>query len=407
MKKKILFVINTLGRAGAETALIALLNNMDIKKYDIYLYVVLNQGEMVKELPSYVKLLNKHYCKESVLSSKGKKVLIRGIFKKMFLHGAVFKNILYIISNAIHMIKNKQGLLLDKLLWKVVSDGSERFDNKFDLAVAYLEGAAAYYVRDYVNASVKVGFIHIDYELAGYTRKLDRNCYKEYTKIFTVSDEVKEHFLHIYPDCKDKTSVFHNMLNVKSIINKSKQKINDKIFVKEDGRTLLLTVGRLTKQKGFDIAIKALKILVQKGYNVYWVILGDGPERSTLSNLAAKEGVSERFILAGAKENPYPYYVAADIYVHATRFEGKSIAIQEAQILGCPIIASDCSGNREQIRSGENGLLCNFNPRDIANAIESLIKEPTRAKIFGRNALNVKVDYSKELEMFDALLENH
>ncbi len=64
--------------------LIALLNNMDIKKYDIYLYVVLNQGEMVKELPSYVKLLNKHYCKESVLSSKGKKVLIRGIFKNVF-----------------------------------------------------------------------------------------------------------------------------------------------------------------------------------------------------------------------------------------------------------------------------------------------------------------------------------
>ena len=155
MKKKILFVINTLGRAGAETALIAFLNNMDTRKYDIYLYVVLNQGEMVEELPSYVKLLNKHYCKESVLSSKGKKVLIRGILKKMFSQGAIFKNILYIISNAVNMIKNKQGLLFDKLLWKVVSDGSERFDNKFDLAVAYLEGAAAYYVRDYVNAKIR------------------------------------------------------------------------------------------------------------------------------------------------------------------------------------------------------------------------------------------------------------
>ncbi len=91
MKKKILFVINTLGRAGAETALIAFLNNMDTRKYDIYLYVVLNQGEMVEELPSYVKLLNKHYCKESVLSSKGKKVLIRGILKKCFYRGLYLK----------------------------------------------------------------------------------------------------------------------------------------------------------------------------------------------------------------------------------------------------------------------------------------------------------------------------
>ena len=406
MKKKILFVINTLGRAGAETALIALLHNMDTSKYDIYLYVMLNQGEMVDELPPSVKLLNKHYCKESVLSSKGKKLLVKRIVKKMFSHGAIFKNILYIISNAMDMLKRGQGLLPDKLLWKVISDGSERFNEQFDLAVAYLEGSAAYYVKDYVYASVKAGFIHIDYELAGYTKKLDRNCYKEFTKVFTVSDEVKEHFLHVYPECKDKTSVFHNMLNVKSIIEKSKQKIEDKTFTERDGRILLLTVGRLTRQKGFDIAIKALKILADKGHNVYWVILGDGPEKNALNNLAAKEGVSKRFILAGAKENPYPYYLAADIYVHATRFEGKSIAIQEAQILGCPIIASDCSGNREQIKSGENGLLCNFNPKDIANAIESLIKEPTRAKIFGRNAMNVKVDYSKELEMLDVLIEN-
>jgi len=408
MKKKILFVINTLGRAGAETALMALLGNLDARQYDIYLYVMLNQGEMASEVPAYVKLLNRHYCNTSVLSSQGKKALIKGIIKKMFNHGALFKNIPYMVCNAFDMLHTKKRLLPDKLLWRVVSDGSERFPMQFDLAVAYLEGAAAYYVRDYVNAPVKAGFIHIDYEQAGYTRKLDRNCYRDYTRIFTVSDEVKEHFLNVYPDCKDKTKVFHNMLNVNSIKEKSKAKIKDKIFTQRDHKIILLTVGRLTRQKGFDVAVMALKILIEKGYNVYWLVLGEGPERNGLSNLAKKEGLSERFILAGAKENPYPYYKAADIYVHATRFEGKSIAIQEAQILGCPIIASDCSGNREQIINGENGLLCNFNPRDIAQAIEELIQEPEKAKRFGKNASKVTVDYSAELGMLKALLEvNH
>ena len=61
----------------------------------------------------------------------------------------------------------------------------------------------------------------------------------------------------------------------------------------------------------------------------------------------------------------------ADFYIHATRFEGKSIAIQEAQVLGCAIAASDCSGNREQIVSGVDGLLCPFSPEGIANAVNN------------------------------------
>ena len=84
MKKKILFVINTLGRAGAETAMLALMNKLNPQKYDISLYVMLNQGELVHELPSYVRLLNKSFCDVSVLSKEGKRKLYRCIIKKLF-----------------------------------------------------------------------------------------------------------------------------------------------------------------------------------------------------------------------------------------------------------------------------------------------------------------------------------
>ena len=90
MKKKILFVINTLGRAGAETAMLALINKLNPQEYDISLYVMLNQGELVHELPSYVRLLNKNFCDVSVLSKEGKRKLYRCIFKKLFSHGSVF-----------------------------------------------------------------------------------------------------------------------------------------------------------------------------------------------------------------------------------------------------------------------------------------------------------------------------
>lgn len=117
----------------------------------------------------------------------------------------------------------------------------------------------------------------------------------------------------------------------------------------------------------------AMKLLVQKGINATWYCLGDGPERGKLEKEVEQMGLKDRFLLLGAKTNPYPYYNKSDIYVHATRFEGKSIAIQEAQILGCPVIASDCSGNREQIVDGVDGYLCEFSQEGIASAIMKML----------------------------------
>jgi glycosyltransferase involved in cell wall biosynthesis len=82
-----------------------------------------------------------------------------------------------------------------------------------------------------------------------------------------------------------------------------------------------------------------------------------------------KYGLQKDFILLGKRNNPYPYYVQTDLYIHASRFEGKSIAIREAQVLGCAILASDCSGNREQICNGRDGILCPPVPQDLASAV--------------------------------------
>ena len=89
-------------------------------------------------------------------------------------------------------------------------------------------------------------------------------------------------------------------------------------------------------------------------------MLGEGPERTDLERRIEQHGVKGEFVLLGAKDNPYPFVRQADIYVHAARFEGKSIAIEEAQVLGKPIAASDCTGNTEQIISGYDGILFPF-----------------------------------------------
>lgn len=137
-----------------------------------------------------------------------------------------------------------------------------------------------------------------------------------------------------------------------------------------------MTVGRLTYQKAYDIAVDAMKLVKNAGCKARWYVLGEGNERRMLERKIAHLGLTSDFLLLGATKNPYPYYVNADLYVHATRFEGKSIAIQEAQTLGCPVIASDCNGNREQIENEKDGLLCELTPQAIADSILFLAKNP-------------------------------
>lgn len=73
--KKVLFVINTLGGAGAEKALLELLKKFSSEEYQVDLYVLLEQGELLSQVPEYVNILNTKYSAESVLSKEGKKLL--------------------------------------------------------------------------------------------------------------------------------------------------------------------------------------------------------------------------------------------------------------------------------------------------------------------------------------------
>ncbi len=400
MKKKILFVINTLGRAGAETAMLELLRKLPPERYEVSLYVVLEQGELVHELPDYVALKNTRYRDSSVLSAEGKRALMKTLFRSFFRNGRMLKKTGDIFQNLADMRKGS-GIKPDKLLWRMVSDGGERLNETYDLAIAYLEGAAAYYVAEHVNAKKKAAFVHIDYAGAGYTRTMDHDCYRCYDRIFAVSDEVRENFCKVYPEYSDKTFVFHNMINRERIREMAKRGLG---FSDDFDGVRLLSVGRLTYQKAFDISIPAMKILKDEGYPVRWYVLGEGDCREKLEKQIKSLSLEEDFLLLGSVENPYPYFRECDIYVHASRFEGKSIAIQEAFVLGCAVVASDCSGNREQMESGRDGLLCTLSAEGIADSIKRLIEHPNERECFAKAAAAKNMQYEEDMELLLTLL---
>lgn len=393
--KKILFVINTLGRGGAETALMELLYTLDgLEKYEISLYVLMGQGELRKRIPERVRLLNSSFSESSVLTAKGKHKMIRTVCRAFVRNGHLGRKIRY-AGGIFRDMHKKQQIWPDKILWRVLSDGSERFDETYDLAVAYLEGGATYYVADHVKAKKKAAFVHIDYESSGYTKKMDRDCYQKIDQIFAVSDEVREHFLKVYPQYVKKTAVFHNIINQERIRRLAGK--GEGFDDHYDG-IRILTVGRLTYQKAFDVAIEAMKLVKDAGYKARWYVLGEGNEREMLERQREELGLTGEFLMPGAVANPFPYFKQADIYVHASRFEGKSIAIQEAQTLGCAIIASDCNGNREQIIDGEDGLLCELTPEGVAGAIIRLIGDAALRQRLGNRAKEKKVEYREDIQ---------
>ncbi len=380
--KKILIVINTLGCAGAESALLELLKNINPEEYEVHLFVLMGQGEMIRRIPEYVKLLNRRYDDCSVLSAEGKAHLRRHVLGALLARGTVFRLFPYLTVQLAGMVKRKR-LQADKLLWRAMSMGAGRIEERYDLAVAYLEGGAAYYVADYVRADKKAAFIHVDYVQAGYNRSLDRECYLKFDRIFPVSDEVKQTFLSVYPECQGRTEVFHNLLDQDRI---RKQALLPGGFEDSFDGFRILTVGRLTDQKAFEISVEAMKLLKDGGEKARWYILGEGERRKSLEARIRALGLEEDFLLPGAVENPYPYMAQADLYVHATRFEGKSIAVQEAQTLGCAILVSDCSGNREQVTPDVDGRLCPLTPEGICLGVRELLHDREKRERLGRAA---------------------
>ena len=220
-KKKILFVTNTMGRAGAEKCLQALLELLDPQQYDMSVYSIINRGELYDDMPDYVHILNKKPCNQSVLDNAGLRAITRQILWSLLKKFSFITYIPYFFRILAHQIKTKH-LDFSKLFWMLLARNAKRFDEEYDLAVAFIEGAATYYVAKYVKAKKKATYVHIDYLAAGYLPKLDKPYYDKFDRVFCVSDTVRQVFLKAYPEYADKTFFFHNMVPRERILRLAK-----------------------------------------------------------------------------------------------------------------------------------------------------------------------------------------
>ena len=147
-------------------------------------------------------------------------------------------------------------------------------------------------------------------------------------------------------------------------------------------KNILLSIGRLDEQKGFDLAIKAAKILKDSGVNFCWFIIGQGELEGFLKQLIHENGLENEFKLIGVRKNPYPYIKNSLIFVQPSRYEGKSIVLDEAKILEKPIVVTNYTTVYDSITHGLNGTIVDSNDEKLANAIKYLIENDALRKAY-------------------------
>lgn len=246
--------------------------------------------------------------------------------------------------------------------------------NEYDMAISYMDGVN-YYVIDHVKAKRKILWCHNDYNKLEYKPEYDEKYYRKAYKICTISDVCKKSLVENFPNLKDKFEVVENISSAR-IINAQadmheEMKHNNDGFA-EDRRFKIVSIGRLSEQKGFDYAVEAAKILKDSGFTLGWYVLGEGPLRKSLEELTKNSNVEDTIKFIGIRSNPYPYIKDTDLYVMPSRYEGKSIALDEAKILCKPIVVTNYPSVGDAIINGKNGLIVDINAQAIANGIMKL-----------------------------------
>jgi glycosyltransferase involved in cell wall biosynthesis len=393
MKKDLLFVINNLNCGGAEKALISLLETIDYTAYNVDLLLFKHEGLFFNKIPELVNLLNEP------LEFKYFDMPIKAATIDALKKGRLDITISRIGAGFIFK-SEENSAKCEQRVWKHISKSLKKLNKEYDVAIGYLEKNPIYFCLEKVIAKKKIGFIHNDYNKLGMDPTIDMQYFDQLDYIVTVSEECANVLKQQFPIYKDKVSVMYNIVSP-AIINKlSMETIN--INQKE---TNLVSVGRLNNQKGFDIAIKACKDLVTSGYKVKWLVIGEGEERIKLEQMIKDHQLEDRFILLGIKENPYPYIKEADIYVQPSRFEGKSIALDEAKILQKPIVVTNFSTAKDQITNQENGMIVEMDAKSISIGIQRLLDdEKLRKKLIdqlSKEQLGTESEINKLYELIE------
>lgn len=394
--KNILIVSHAMELGGAETALLGLLENLDYSAYNVDLFLLRHQGELMKYIPEEVHLLPED-SSYNCLAVPIKEVIKKGKLNIAFHRYLGKKNArrkvkeLGVSDNAIGLEYSHK---YTEACMPMISD------QEYDLAISFL--TPHYFVRDKVKAKKKIAWIHTDYSKVAIDVESEYEMWKGYDHIAAVSEGVSKQFIKLFPSLEDKVCVIENILPERMIKEKAEEPVPE-IF--DRNYINLLSVGRFSYAKNYDNVPDICRRIIEKGLTVKWYLIGYGNDEELIRNKINEAHMEGSIIILGKKENPYPYIKACDCYVQPSRYEGKAMTVKEAQMLGKPVIITAYSTSGSQLRDGYDGVIVPMDNEGCAEAIYNILQDKDLIKRLSSNCL--KNDYSnrQEIQKIDELIE--
>lgn len=372
-KKEVAILLPWLKMGGTNKVALRFIKQL-IEFCDVTLVLSQDVGELMDEVPNEV----------TIIVDKMKD--FKDVFKEDILKG----RIIYVIKDLLYYAKIKlKKDSIDNYSY-LVKRHAYVSDKEFDCAISY-HGQSPERLLNLVyrtKAKKKVAWIHGEMSFSQDACLRMLKYYSVLDHFFFVSFPTMKSFRQRIPIDKMKCTVYYNPLDVQEI----NRLANEPVEINFDKKWInLLTVGRISAEKGQDMIPEITRRLLDKGHNIRWYIIGDGDMRSKLEGLIHTNQVENNVIILGIRNNPYCYMKACDIYVQPSYTEGYSTTICEAGILGKVIIGTEPSGGiRKQISDGEDGLIVGASANDLTKGILKIIENE-----------NLRHKYEKEIQKKD------
>lgn len=394
MRKKILFIIGILDTGGVSKSMLSLLNVIDKEKYEVSLLMMNTSGAFSDQIPARIRVLSDSRLTALTSGFSGIKDLIS--FRK----GIGFHPLLAFLSLIRFVFsfidKSLAGVFLARISPKIT-------DESFDLIIDYNGQQDLYYMVDKLNGKQKITFFHSDYRKWRYYEKADRKYFGKVDGIYTISEECVSALKEVFPEYTDK---FHLMENISSpsLINKLADELIEPTLTKQQHDFIIASLGYVSIGKGSELAVQVAKKLKEAGISFEWWFIGGVTNDWDYQGFIKKNGLEDNVKFLGVKANPYPYLKRADFYVHLSKFEGKSIALDEVKVLCKPVVVTNFSTVHDQFEDRVNASICEMTVEDATDKVTELIHNASLRQSYIDYLKQHIVDNSNEIEKIYSLL---
>lgn len=368
--KTILIVSHAMELGGAERSLLGLLNAIDPSEYQVDLFLMRHEGSLLEDIPENINLLPEIPV-YTVLARPLKNVIKEKHFvlaSARILGKLKSKN----YEKRRNIVDSGVGLEYSHKYTAPFMPKIQK-QKEYDMAISFL--TPHYFVEKKVKAKRKIAWIHTDYSKVQINVVSELKMWSTYDNIVSISEAVTQSFITVFPSLKDKIVVIENILPMQLI----KRQMNEFDVSKEmSGEGIkLLSIGRYCTAKNFDNIPNICSQILKRGVMITWYIIGFGGDEALIKRRIQEENMESHVILLGKKENPYPYMKTCDIYVQPSRYEGKSVAVREAQLLGKPVVITNYATADSQLEDGVDGVIVPMDNKSCAKGIAEVIENKT------------------------------